>query len=78
MQIWRILIRFIKDWGGRNMIILLVYVIAGYWATGKTLYANKIIIYHRFEELFLRRLVFGAAFGWVLIPIAVLKSIFSK
>lgn len=60
------------------MIILLVYVIAGYWSTGKTIYANKIIIYHRFGELFLRRLVFGAAFGWVLIPWAIIKTIFVK
>lgn len=57
------------------IVLALIYVIGGYWATGQTIYANK-IIFHAFGELFLRRLIFGTMFGWVLIPVAILKSIF--
>lgn len=58
-------------------ILFLLYVIAGYWSTGQTIYANKIII-HTFGELFWRRFLLGMFLGWLLIPIALLKSIFVK
>ena len=58
-------------------ILLVVYVVAGYWATGKTIYANKIVI-HRFGELFIQRVILGLGLGFILIPWAVLKCIFSK
>ena len=58
-------------------ILLIVYWIAGYWATGQTIFANKIII-HQFGELFIQRLILGLILGWALIPIAILKNVFSK
>ena len=58
-------------------IIFLIYAIAGYWATGQTIYANK-IIFHAFGELFMRRLIFGIFLGWILIPVAILKNILFK
>lgn len=58
-------------------ILFLLYVVVGYWATGLTIYANKIVI-HAFGELFMQRLIFGVLFGWILIPIALIKVILSR
>ncbi len=54
------------------MIPVIVYAVLGYWAMGKTVYANKIRI-GRAEQLFLNRLIWGLLFGWILIPVALLK-----
>lgn len=53
------------------MIILIIYMIAGYWATGQTIYRNKILI----GDVFMRRMVMGTILGWALIPIAILRII---
>ncbi len=29
------------------VVIFIIYAVAGYWATGKTIYANKIIIEYK-------------------------------
>lgn len=55
------------------IILLAIYMIAGYWATGKTIYANK-ILFGTWNGIFLRRLTMGALLGVVLIPVAILKS----
>lgn len=57
-------------------VLFLIYAIAGYWATGQTIYANKIIIYNTPGALFMRRLTLGIFIGWLLIPVAILKRIF--
>ena len=49
-----------------GLTLVLTYVVLGYWATGETIYANK-IIFHKFGELFLRRLLYGIMFGVILI-----------
>lgn len=54
-------------------ILFLCYLAAGYWATGKTIYANKIIIYSNSTSLFIQRVVYGGIFGWALIPWALIK-----
>ena len=56
-------------------IILIVYLVAGYWATGKTIYANKIVICAP-GQLFIRKLAIGLIFGMFLIPIALIRKIF--
>lgn len=56
-------------------LLALLYIIAGYWATGKTIYANKIII-HSFGALFIQRLILGVLLGWILIPVAIVRTIF--
>ena len=56
-------------------ILFLLYAALGYWATGVTIYANKIVI-HAFGELFMQRLILGVLFGWILIPVALIKAIF--
>lgn len=53
-------------------IVFLVYVIAGYWAVGETIYANK-IVFHKFGDLFLQKLIIGMLLGVFLIPAALIK-----
>ncbi len=57
--------------------LILIYVILGYWATGQTIYANKIVI-HKFGDLFLQRLILGSLMGIALIPVALLKVAFTR
>ena len=47
----------------------------GYWATGRTIYANSILI-GTGNTIFMGRLIMGTLFGWILIPIAVIKMLF--
>jgi hypothetical protein len=65
--------------GGENMatIFFIIYSIAGYWATGKTIYANKVVIYSG-NTFFMRRMVFGIFFGYVLIPAAIIKTLLMR
>ena len=60
-----------------DTILLIAYVALGYWAAGKTVYANKIRI-GTFKDLVLTRLIVGVLLGWILIPVAIIKSIFFK
>lgn len=59
------------------MVFFIIYAVLGYWATGQTIYAGKVII-HAFGQLFLQRLIVGTLLGWILIPIAVIKLFFTK
>lgn len=60
-----------------GMIFVIVYFVAGYWAVGQTIYANKIVIYSG-NTLFIRKVAIGFCFGWILIPVAIIKNIVSK
>ena len=57
--------------------MIILYLILGYWATGKTIFANKIII-HAPGQLFFMRFAWGMLLGWLLIPWAILKLIFCR
>ena len=59
------------------MILLILYVVLGYWATGKTIFHNKIVI-HEAGGLALQRLGWGVVLGWILIPVALLLKLFGK
>ncbi len=59
-----------EEFGG---ILLLLYLAAGYWAVGKTIWADKIII-GTGMAIFSKRLCLGFALGWALIPWAFLKG----
>lgn len=59
------------------MILLVIYIALGYWATGRTIYADKIVIYSG-STFICRRLAVGTFFGWILIPWAILKMIFGR
>ncbi len=52
-------------------------MILGYWAVGKTIYANKIRI-GTYTNLVTQRIVTGFLFGFILIPIALIKVIFFR
>ena len=60
-----------------GLILVIVYMIAGYWAMGKTIYANKIRI-GTWKNLFLTRLCLGVILGFILIPIAIIKLLSGK
>ena len=53
-------------------VLIIVYMILGYWATGKTIYANKILI-GTTGSIFVQRVVTGTILGWALIPIAIIR-----
>lgn len=56
-------------------ILVLIYWCVGYWAVGKTLYANQILI-GTAGNIFLRKAIWAFLLGWILIPIAIIKSVF--
>lgn len=55
-------------------IVILGYIVLGYWATGVTIYANKIRI-GRWDDLLFNRIVVGVMLGWIIIPIALIKCL---
>ena len=57
--------------------LLIAYWVAGYWATGRTIYANKVVIYSG-NSFFLKRAALGLFFGWILIPIALILTLAKK
>ena len=57
-----------------DLIMLLIYLWAGYWAAGIVLFYRKIVI-GGVGVLFLQKLALGAFFGWALIPIALIMRI---
>lgn len=59
------------------MVLLIAYVILSYWAAGVVIYENKIVV-HTFGSFFLQRLCYGLFLGVILIPIAIIKKLFSK
>lgn len=59
-------------------IIAVIYVIAGYWATGKTVYSNYVLYIGRPVDFFIRRVAVGTFFGWILIPVAIIKSMLGR
>ena len=59
------------------MIICIIYWIAGYWAVGETIWANK-IIYGDGGKIFCQRAAYGLFFGFILIPWAIIKRLLSR
>lgn len=57
--------------------MVFIYLLLGYWAAGRTVYKNKILI-GSFNAIFLRKFAVGFFFGWILIPIAILGLIFGR
>lgn len=63
--------------GVLETIILIAYLVLGYWAAGQTVYADKIRI-GTWSNLFLTRFIVGFLLGWILIPVAIIKAFASK
>lgn len=59
------------------MVLLIVYLILGYWSTGRTIYKNRILL-GTYSGIFLERLITGALLGWILIPVAVISLLLGK
>lgn len=59
------------------MILFFIYMAFGYWATGRTIYANKILI-GAGNVIFMRRLIWGTLLGWLLIPVALIRMFLGK
>lgn len=59
------------------MILLILYFILSYWATGKTIYRNYILI-GAAGNIFMKRLTMGFILGWILIPVALIMALFGK
>ena len=57
------------------MLLIPIYIWAGYWACGKTIYANSIRVGTWFG-LFFKRLLIGTLLGWALIPLALIRMVF--
>ena len=55
-------------------IVWILYIVLGYWSVGQTIYANKIII-GPMGTLWIKRFILGFMFGWVLIPVAIIKCL---
>ncbi|MFR8778483.1 MAG: hypothetical protein ACLVF9_07395 [Enterocloster sp.] len=53
-------------------ILLMIYWIAGYWATSKTIYRNYILI-GSIQGIVVKRMIWGMLLGWILIPWALLS-----
>ena len=55
-------------------ILFLIYVIAGYWAAGKTIFSGVGWIGNGWTTLFIYKLLAAICLGFILIPIAIFKK----
>lgn len=58
-------------------MLIIIYLILGYWSTGRTIYRNRILI-GTAEGIFLERVIMGFLLGWILIPIAIIRLLIGK
>lgn len=56
-------------------MIILLYFILGYWAVGRVLYADKVVVYSSWAAFAAKKLAIGVVLGWILIPVAIIKVI---
>lgn len=59
------------------MIILVIYAVIGYWATGRTIYRNRILIGNG-HSIGLMRFTLGLALGPILIPWALINVLLGR
>ena len=58
-----------------EIVLEIVYVVEGYWAVGKVLYENKIVIEFQPGALFFKKLALAICLGFIFIPVAIIKSL---
>lgn len=58
-------------------MLAVIYMILGYWAIGRTIYRNKILIGSA-GRIFMQKLILGTCLGWILIPIAIIQLLFFR
>ena len=59
-------------------ILPIVYWVLGYWAVNKVWYSKKVYLVHDSMTFYAKKVILAAAFGWILIPIAILMKLFGK
>ncbi|MDR2024121.1 MULTISPECIES: hypothetical protein [Lacrimispora] len=58
-------------------MLLIIYWIAGYWAVGRTVYANR-IVFDTWGRIIIQKMTLALILGWLLIPIAIIKALLGK
>lgn len=58
-------------------MLVILYLALGYWAVGKTVYQNQILVSNKIGGIFFQKLAMAFVLGWILIPIAIIKLIIS-
>lgn len=58
-------------------MLIFIYMILGYWAAGRTIFKNYVLI-GSFTTIFMRKVIAGLFLGWILIPVALISLIFGK
>lgn len=58
-------------------ILLIIYILAGWWAANRTIYVNRIIV-GQWSAIVIQKFIVAFLLGWILIPIALIKMIFCK
>ncbi len=53
---------------------LIIYMVLNYWAAGRTIYRNRIMI-GAASDIFVRRVVVSFLLGYILIPWAIISLI---
>ena len=61
-----------------TFILLIAYMVAGYWAAGQTIYRNRIVFERKIGDYFVQRLGYGLILGWALIPIAIIRKLIGR
>lgn len=56
---------------------MIIYMILGYWAAGRTVYKNQILI-GTTTSIIMRKVITGLFLGWILIPMAIVSIFLSK
>ncbi len=59
-------------------ILAILYVVVGYWAAGVVFFQDKIVFQRRLGQIFITKLILGLFLGVIVIPIAILKTFFSR
>ena len=58
-------------------ILFLIYIVAGYWAAGRTIYADK-IMFGTMLSIFYRKVITGFLLGWILIPWVLIRMFIGR
>lgn len=58
-------------------MLVIIYLILGYWAVPRTIYRNRIVMTTNFNW-FCTRLAYGTFLGFILIPLAIVFWIFDR
>lgn len=56
-------------------ILFAVYIVLGWWAANRTVYANN-VLFGSWNAIVLQKFAVAFFLGWILIPIALFRMIF--